>query len=112
MAGPFETAKFQDTPGEEFWTWGSLLKTVRKLLTPVYERTVESAKQAAKEYDTQVHELACEMGSRMYHAAHQTGAAQRRDLPKNDLTKEEKAVLTGDRLAEMKEQVEIPRKVI
>ena len=113
MAGPFKMSRFRDAQGETYWTWGSLVKTVRRLLTPAYERTVESAKQYNNEVDNQIHDLACEMGSRLYHQAHQTGSAQRRDLAKKFVTKEDKEILTGDKLAEMKEVgKKMPRRTI
>lgn len=112
MAGPFETDGFADVPGEDFWTWGSLVKTVRRMLEPVYERTVETAKEAAKTYDEQVHDLAGEMSEYLRWRANQTDATNIRDRPKDDLTDEDREVLSGDKLAKAKEDVRIPQRIV
>lgn len=74
---------------------GKVVVDLKRWMTPIGKRMLESARERGKQYQTEVDNLAGEMGSRMYWDAHHGGSATIPEAQKF-LTAEDKAVLSGE----------------
>lgn len=94
MAGPFHPRKEK---------WAEVLQALKKMLEPFNDRIYKENRKLGEAYDDAVRDLAGEMGSYIYWQSKQTNAAQRRDIPYKSLTEEEKAVLRGECMRDLRD---------
>lgn len=93
MAGPFH-------PRET--AWGDVLKALKETLTPVAERRYKTNRAKGVAYDDAVKDLAGQMGQFLYWKSQQTGAASDKTQAQKFLTDEERAVLAGERMQDLR----------
>jgi hypothetical protein len=80
---------------------GAVTKALRVMMTPVTERMVKSAQAKTNQIHDEIHDVAGEMGERIYWDAHRTDATSNRALTKEDVTEEDKAILRGERMTDL-----------
>jgi hypothetical protein len=93
MAGPF--------PAEDIYS-GAVTAALELLLRPPQDRVYKSQRSKGEQMDDDVTQLAGEMGEYLWWKANQTDAMSNRATPAKDVTAEEKAVLTGERMRDLK----------
>ena len=74
---------------------GKIVEIVRRWVEPIGKRMMDSARQRGKDYQSELDNMAGEMGSRMYWDAHNGGSATI-PIAKKHMTEHDKAVLRGD----------------
>ena len=99
MAGPFH-------PKSE--KWEDIIASLKDYFEPLNERLYKENRKKGEAYDDYVKDLAGEMGSYLYWRSKQTDAAQRRDIPYKALTEEEKSVLRGESMKDLRDTF-VPR---
>lgn len=73
---------------------------IRRWMMPMYERGLRAAEEKGREYQTQLDNLAGELGSEVYWEAKRNGAVI--NTPHKALTADDKAVLGGEKLKGLK----------
>lgn len=82
---------------------GECLVKLRHWMKPIRQRIIESALEKGQAYERQVQELAGEQGSFLYWKAKRKPEGGKKLVSKSDVTEEDKAVLRGERMRNLRE---------